>query len=226
MARQKPTERSEARRRYRSELSTKEAEAAEAAAAEALGAPAAPTGRGKAKAAPAEPAPGTRLGIVEAFRLASRPADIRGDIAALPAMARSRTIVVPVGLTIAGAALLVVVGPAKHWLADAVIGISISPQPTMIPAFLAGMLARRGSWLSGLVVGLFGVVVFDILCLTVLAEQIGDVDRSIFLGYLVLGPLFGGAVGAFAGFYRRFLAYSSPPRERRPAKRAKPARRR
>jgi hypothetical protein len=39
------------------------------------------------------------------------------------------------------------------------------------------------------------------------------------IGFLILlGPLFGVAVGAFAGFYRRFLAMSGPPRDRAPRK--------
>jgi hypothetical protein len=93
--------------------------------------------------------------------------------------------------------------------------------PPMIPAFLAGMLAPRAAWLAGGVAGIIGSALVSLYI--AVAPATGEVDRVAYVGSALLtGILFSFGVGAFAGFYRRFLAFSSPaPRQREPAPKAR-----
>jgi hypothetical protein len=217
------SDRSEARRRYRAELSASEAAEAEEAAALAAGIAPSPARPSRSKASDAEPtAPAGRMGLFDAFRLASRPADLRGDLAAFPSIATgTKAVWLPAAIVVIGGALIMVESLRTNTIVALIASISVSPQPTMIPAFLAGMLTRRASWLAGGVAGLISAVVFDLVYIVVPPAEVGPIDASVFLTMLVLGPLFGASVGAFAGFYRRFLAYSSPPRDARSRSRSK-----
>ena len=107
------------------------------------------------------------------------------------------------------------------------VGVAFLAPPPMIPAFLAGMLTPRGSWLTGMIAGLLsGVVVAVLITIsptTTSSTQGLDIQNVGFLA--IVGPLFGLSVGAFSGFYRRFLALSTPPRRqqqsRKPSARSK-----
>lgn len=268
MARAKTTDRADARRRYRAQLSESEAAAAaEAAAAEAadeetsrgemvvparsswggsiagrLGgrrastapAPVAtPAGKTPARAAtrgtarPGQPAPAARIGIVESFRLASGPADIRADIAAFPTVARhSHAVWLPVAIVVATGIAYLVPTLRQSTLVVFLTQALLAP-PAMIPSFLAGMLTRRASWLAGGVAGLASGIVAVLIIASVPAGGATQVTTSATdaLWILAVGPLFGSAVGAFAGFYRRFLAYSSPNRGQQPRRKTAQKRR-
>ena len=216
MARAKNTDRAEARRRYRAATAVEVESDAQSVPAAAVPRDARPAGTPKASV-PAEPRPG----IVEAFRRALQPADIRGDLRALPVILRTeRRVWLAPGLVLLGGVFLLV-----PTLRDSSIGLMAAQllvvPPPLIPSFLAGMLVSRGAWLMGLLVGLFSGIVFSVYIAT--APSTGSVAitpdlRSQALMYaLVVSPLFGLGTGAFAGFYRRFLRVASPAQQQRKA---------
>jgi hypothetical protein len=102
-------------------------------------------------------------------------------------------------------------------------GNIILQPPPMIIAFLAGMLAPRGAWLMGgllsVLAGIAYVVVVtintDVLMTPLGFTYVVSADQKIAYAtnVLITAPLFGIAVGAFAGFYRRFLNMSTPQRQ-------------
>jgi hypothetical protein len=102
-------------------------------------------------------------------------------------------------------------------------GNVILQPPPMIIAFLAGMLAPRGAWLMGgllsVLAGIAYVIVVtvntDVLMTPLGFTYVVSADQKIAYAtnVLVTAPLFGIAVGAFAGFYRRFLNMSTPQRQ-------------
>jgi hypothetical protein len=177
-------------------------------------------------------APQARIGIVDAFRRATGPADIRGDLAELPWLARhTKAIWVPAVVVAASTVLLAMPGGMSNpWIVLA--GQALVYPPPMATSFLAGILAPRASWLAGGIAGVFAAIGFTVLVLiaTPLTVDANAPSRESLVGYgLVSSPLFGVAIGAFAGFYRRFLALSNPNRGRRQQgrqARARPAARR
>ncbi|MFM2106669.1 MAG: hypothetical protein RL338_1701 [Chloroflexota bacterium] len=220
MAREKSSERAEARRRYRAQLSESEAAAAEEAAAldAAAAETAAPNGP---EGTDGKEQPG-RLGLGAAIRLAARPADVSADLRAFPAIVTGTySVLVPTVLIAVGAGAALAGDVQKDFWVGLLASVSVAPQPTMIPSFLAGMLTRRAAWLSGAFAGLLSALAFDLIVLIKPpVDAAVTLDAGFYLSMLLMGPIFGGAVGAFAGFYRRFLAFSAPPREgrRRPTK--------
>lgn len=236
MARAKNTDRAEARRRHRAAMAAAEAaDAAEAASEEDAPAPtvsaaAVPRGArsaGTAKSAPA--APTQRPSITQAFRIAFRPADVREDLRTAPTVLRGTpTLWIAPALVVVGAVFLLVPALRESQIGTLAAQLLVVPPP-LIPAFLAGMLAPRASWLFGLLVGLLAGIFFAVYVVT--APTTGSVPitddlRTQALLYAVLvSPLFGLATGAFAGFYRRFLRVSAPQQQqRKPAgKSQKPA---
>ena len=234
MARAKTTDRAEARRRYRAQLAA-EAAAMSGEAATAAGLDAEPQGRagGGATSRPASrPAPGAapRPSLLGALRTAAAPADIRGDLQALPVIARrTKSVWLPTVLILGTGAAFLVPALAENQIVR-FLAVALLAPPPMIPAFLAGMLTPRGSWLVGGIAGLIsGLTV--VLLITITPGTTSTTSGLDFqnVGFLVVaGPLFGMGVGAFSGFYRRFLALSAPARQaqRKSNPGAKSARRR
>jgi hypothetical protein len=112
LARAKRTARAEARRRYRAEHPLGADELAEGDDADEAGelddAPV--TGRRAPAPRPAgSPAGGrpVRMGARRAFREAYQPADVRGDLRALPELIRSRAVTIPALLVVISAVVLV-----------------------------------------------------------------------------------------------------------------------
>lgn len=228
MARAKNTDRAEARRRHRAAMAA--AEAAEAG--DTTGEDGAPVPTVSAAAVPRDArasgtaksttaTPQQRPGIVQAFRIAFQPADVRADLRTAPTVLRTTPVlwIAPVLVLVGGVFLLV---PA---LRDSQIG-SLAAQllvvpPPLIPAFLAGMLAPRSSWLFGLLVGALAGIVFAIYVVsapsTGVAPVTDDLRAQALLYAVLVSPLFGLATGAFAGFYRRFLRVSAPQQQRKPS---------
>ena len=245
MARAKSTDRAEARRRHRAIVAAAAVTAAAAQPADdedgedvpaTVAAPAASASASKAaaprsatssstaksasartgsKAAPDQAA--ARPSITTAFRGAIRPVDLRSDIAYLPELVlHTRAIWIP-SLAIIGAGLITMVAPANQ-ITQLVAQVFVAP-PSLAGPFLAGLLAPRATYLAGGIVGIVAALVLIVVIGLLPASLFpGPIDRqSIILYALVVSPIFGLAVGGFAGYYRRFLFLSSPNRQRRQA---------
>ncbi len=225
MARAKRTERSEARRRYRA------ATAGVAAEDDVLDAPAVPAAalprssrdRRPASSAGAVAATPGRAGFLGALRSAAGPVDLRGDLRALPSIIlRSRAGWVPGAVILATSVALMIPALASNQLVVMAGNVILQPPP-MIIAFLAGMLAPRAGWLMGglmsLLAGISYVIVVtvntDVLVTPLGFTYVVTSEQKIAyaMNVLITAPMFGIAVGAFAGFYRRFLNMSAPQRQ-------------
>jgi hypothetical protein len=222
VARAKRTDRADARRRYRatiiesdqpteSELEPDEPAEAEAASGRA------PRARSSAAAAPPQ-----RPSIVAAFRGSFRPIDVRGDIKALPWITlHSKAIWLPVLLTVISAVAYIA---APNEISTILFQYFVFTPP-VAAIFLAGFLAPRASYLTGLIAGLVGAIALSIVALVtfgqlqaaqanVPAATVDQVIQAAFFVSPISGVLFGGA----AGWYKRFLAMANPNRGARPTK--------
>jgi hypothetical protein len=232
VARAKKTERAEARRRYRAATGTEPAEG-EVLEAPAIPAAAIPRGardRRPASAGGPDAAAAGRPSFLGSLRAAVGTVDIPGDLRAFPSIVlRSKAGWVPALIVVGTTVAMLIPTLAANELV-ALAGNVILQPPPMIIAFLAGMLAPRAAWLMGGVMGLLAGIGFMIVAgvstlntssiITPLgftylptADQKSAYLQSIAVNALVTGVVFGIAVGAFAGFYRRFLNMSSPQRQ-------------
>ncbi len=249
MARAKRTQRAEARRRYRASnlpvepMVDGEDEAPEEAAPApgprrglfgfgaspaprttatarpaASGRPASARSAGSARLAPTT----ARPGIFAALRQAAGPANIPGDIRALPTIAlHSKALVIPLAVTAVAGILLAIPSMRANAIVATIVQIAIQPPP-MIIGFLAGMLAPRAAWLVGGITTTIASTVYAVIYAGALDASVTPLGwtRAITAGekfglganLVITSLVFGVGVGAFAGFYRRFLAMSSPPR--------------
>ncbi len=224
MARAKKTDRAEARRRAR-------AAAAEAAAAEAESSPSSsrPPAAGSGQTQATGPA---RPSVLDAFRGAMRPIDLRGDIGRIPwLVTKTYSVWLPSLLVVAATLLFALGGGAMQGIPGLAFNLFVFPPP-MATAFLAGVLTDRMSYMAGFLVGLVSAIVFGayVLIAQIPGTQLALSDRAGYVLYgLVVSPLAGLAIGGFAGFYRRFLRRANPNSGRRqnpPSKGSKaPARR-
>ncbi len=231
MARAKRTDRAEARRRYRGTVAEMPASAGPDDGSPATTHGSATT-RGSGASTPTRP---VRPSIVGAFRNAIRPVNVRADIAALPTIARgSKAIWLPSLLILVAGLGALVVGLKKNIVVDLLFQVVLFP-PAMVPAFLAGMLAPRASYLTGGVAGILSAIVFAVVIsgvnLTIQQTPGGpevaitsETRLALIENAIGLGIPFSIFVGAFSGFYRRFLALSNPnygrprPRPNKPVK--------
>jgi hypothetical protein len=223
VARAKRTERADARRRYR--VATDGAPDVDAAGLPAV--PAAAVPRDQRDRRPSGSAPGAppppRQGFLTSLRAAAGPVDIRGDLRALPSVVlRSKAALIP-GAIIVGTTIAMMIPTLAANQFVVLAGNVILQPPPMIIAFLAGMLAPRAAWLMGGLAGLASGIAY-ILVVTlntdVLMTPLGftylvstDQKLAYAQNVLITTPVFGIAVGAFAGFYRRFLNMSAPQRQ-------------
>jgi hypothetical protein len=214
VARAKRTDRAEARRRYRATIidsdQPEDSELEQAAIDEA------PAGRSRARsAAPVAPPP--RPGIVAAFRNSFRPIDLRGDIQALPSITlHSRAIWLPVLLTVVSAAAFIA-QPSN--VVTTLLFQYFVFTPPVAAIFLAGFLAPRASYLTGLIAGLAGAIALAIafpltfgqLQSAQAATPVATVDQAIQAAFVV-SPISGLFFGGAAGWYKRFLNMANPNR--------------
>jgi hypothetical protein len=225
VARAKKTERAEARRRYRAVTGAGVDESADGLD---LPVPAAALPREYRDRRPPSPAgtaggPPQRGSFLDSLRAAAGPVDFRGDLRAFPSIVlRSKAAIVPALIIVGTAAAMIIPGLASNQMV-ALAGNVILQPPPMIIAFLAGMLAPRAAWLMGGLLSLLAGVAYVIVVSVntdVLVTPLGftylvTIEQK--LGYaqsvLLTAPVFGIAVGAFAGFYRRFLSMSAPQRQ-------------
>lgn len=212
-------DRAEARRRNR--LAAKER-----AAQEALGiTPEAPAAAPTATTTP--PTTGG-LGFRAAFRSSAGRAPIREDLAYLPRLIRTRAFVLPLVLVVVTTIIALQPGVLTSSIAQAVIQQIVSP-PAFMLVFIGAFLTRRGTWLIG---GMFGVITYATSAIIGSSADLSQVPELAKLSYTSISDNFGepiamlndiyGAValgilvGAFAGWYLRFLRAMSPnqPTER------------
>ena len=222
MARAKRTERADARRRYRATFATDPL----ADDGEALDVPAATASGQAARRTNAEP--GTkqsvtgqpqRVGFVDAFRQSIRPVHVRQDIAALPWITlHTKSVWLPVVITIAAT-----IATAATGATDMVTGLLFTyfvVFPAIGGVFIGGFLAPRASWLVGIVVGLVSAACYVALGVSgrlpsPFGEQFALNGTAASVSAFVYSPIMGAFFAAAAAWYRRFLALSSPNRNRR-----------
>lgn len=236
MARAKRTDRAEARRRYRAAALADPAPSGDASVAE--------------DASPPAPAPAggdrPRAGIRYAFGAAFRPLDVRGDLAALPSLIRTRALIVPLVILVSAAALwaaaertLPPIGTddqatsASALVLVAFFGFQYFVMtPPIGGAFLGGFLARRGSWLIGWIVGLaaaFAIVVLVVVAPSSIDRIVGTTSETrgaYIVNALLASPVFSALFAAAAAWYKRFLEIANPNRRRAAAASASRPRRR
>jgi hypothetical protein len=216
VARAKRTERAEARRRYRATLAT------DPSATDGEGADATPQASNRSSATatgkPAASAPNERVGFLDAFRQSIRPVHVREDIAALPWIAvHTKAIWLPVLITVAAT-----IATAATGATDMVTGLLFTyfvVFPAIGGVFIGGFLAPRASWLVGIVIGLASAACYVALGVTgklpaPFAEQFTVSALGASVSAFIYSPIMGAFFAAAAAWYRRFLALSSPNRNR------------
>ncbi len=229
MARAKSTDRAEARRRYRQTVAAEEAafdEGLDAAVAADDIPAAARAHRQPVRNAPPTPA-AVRPSLLSALRGALAPADIGGDLRALPQIVlRTKAFALPAALSVLAGAGFLVTAPSSNIVAVLAFQAFVVPPP-MAASFLGGLFAPRAAWAVGGLVGMAAAIVFAVVAVvypetsssvapgTVASTLAQRQDAIVFA--LVASPTMGVAVGAFAGFYRRFLrsASTNQPRSNR-----------
>ena len=214
MARAKRTHRAEARRRYRSEQLTDQT-----ADTELDGPVTAPPTASRQGATNAPPRPG----IGYAFRAAFRPLDARSDLRALPHLIRDKALWVPVLLTLVSTAAFVIVRPEGRTDPVGVLTVFLYQYFVVTPAiggvFIAGFLAKRASWLYGILVGLLAAACYSFLVLrgfigSAPTPETQNVARDVVLASFLLSPVVGAFFASTAAWYRRFLYLANPNRGR------------
>ena len=224
MARAKRTDRAEARRRFRVALTEAEGDgSSKAAPVPTTVSTAAIPREARARTAPARPASSgaaQRPGLLNSLRGSYGRVDVIGDIKALPDIAlHSKAIWVPGLAIIATGAVMQLMGNTGGPIALLLASLVIQPPP-MIVAFLAGMLAPRGAWLLGGMMSTLAALVYVAVVWTGTTTNVTPLGWTYVptveqkwayaSSVLLSAPVFGIAVGAFAGFYRRFLRTAAP----------------
>ncbi len=223
MARAKRTDRTDARRRRRAEQAalTGETETIEETTAKP----------GSTSATKAKPASGQRPGFTALMKQAYRPPQIIDDLKALPlvlinpgfllASAGSIAIAVWFVLSYNTAVSAVPIGDAEglaavsnsYQIPAMLMGMVISPPPA-VGAFLIGFMAKRASWLGGLIYGILCTIIV-ILVLQQPAGRLftGDASAESFIASTAAWSPVGAALfAAAAAWYKRFLNLSNPSR--------------
>ena len=219
MARAKRTERAEARRRYRATVATDPL--AENGDGGPTTASAQDAKRSNAASGGKQGTGGTteRVGFLDAFRQSIRPVHVREDIASLPWIAtHTKAIWLPALITVAAT-----VATAATGATDMVTGLLFTyfvVFPAIGGVFIGGFLAPRASWLVGVVIGLISAACYVALGVTgklpaPFAEQYTVSAAGAAISAFIYSPIMGAFFAAAAAWYRRFLALSSPNRNRR-----------
>ncbi|HJP87531.1 MAG TPA: hypothetical protein VJ850_00645 [Candidatus Limnocylindrales bacterium] len=229
MARAKQTNRAEARKRYRQAMQPTDAEQ------EGLDEPteaAGATAKARATSKLPAPKPSTsntpqRTGFTAAFRAAYHPAHPREDLRYLPGLLTHWSFLVSV-LLIVGSTIAYVVLPNYTGTAF-LLQLVVWPGQALAPQVIAGLFARRASYMLGFILGLLQGVAFVLLVTSIVSvtNAIPASQLSTFvLQSLLAGPVIGALYAAAAAWYRRFLRESSPRRQMQGRPAAKPAARR
>ena len=216
MPRAKRTNRAEARRRYRATLNEPLDELDDLALDDEAAPPRSAESRRAAPPKKAEPVR-ARPSITAAFRGAFRSPDFAGDLRVLPRLLLGRAFLIPAGLIVVVAAVVIATG-GQELISRELAQFFLAPPP-LAPVFLAGFLAPRASWLLG---GLLGVVqsfaVVAVVATPAFASVQSTPDSSLFLYSLFVSVAFGAFYAAAMAWYKRFLRLANPPRNAPPAK--------
>ena len=212
MARAKRTQRAEARRRYRAANNLEEPVDLDEG-------PASSPTRAASSSATGSPKPSARVGMTTAFRASFRPLNIREDIAALPTLVLSTALWVPVLIIIAGTVMIA----SSRGGSLGLFAFENFLEAPVIPAFIAGLLAKRASWLIGAFVGLAAAAGYAIVLLyfpTSISTTVPTQTQvpELVVRAFVTAPIWGAFFAAAAAWYRRFLRLSSPNRARQASK--------
>jgi hypothetical protein len=213
VARAKRTDRAEARRRHRTTTVEGDLEGGEIAAEDEPTTPGA-----RRTAGGSRPATGPRpASFMDALRSSVHRPDVRADIAALPALARTRAFYVPILLVVAG--FLLYRALPENAVAISYFRLVVLP-PAMAPVFIAGFFSKRASYLLGLIIATLDVVLYGVLVFGSGSSMPGgplttQQQTDNVISALVIGPISGLLFAAVAAWYRRFLNMTS--RQRRPA---------
>jgi hypothetical protein len=216
VARAKRTTRAEARRRYRAEHGLPDETIADDDAPDADDARSATS-----RQTGSDPVPPGRLGITTALRQSFHPLDVRGDLRALPRLARNKALLLPLLLTIGSTAIFLIAHPQATGPADTVTLLAtflfqyFIQAPAIGGVFIAGFLAPRASWLLGVIVGLVSAVCYAGLVLSgALGVSTTTSPNEVVLAAAFISPVIGALFASAAAWYRRFLQLSSPNRGR------------
>jgi hypothetical protein len=232
VARAKRTERTDARRRHRAEQAAlaDATSGTEATAGSAVTSKADATSKSVATSKPAQP---QRPGFMTLMKQAYRAPNIVDDLKALPEVLinpgfaiatlgsigiaiwfvvsyNSAVSAVPVGDTAGLAAV-----SQSYQIPAMLMGMVISPPPA-VGAFLIGFMAKRASWLGGLIYG----IICTIIVILVLQQPAGRLftgdtaGDSILVTTAAWAPLGAALFAAAAAWYKRFLNMSNPNRAR------------
>ncbi len=221
MARAKRTDRAAARRRYRAtnlptDVAIDDVETPSVETTAPVRGDGRSSGSSRGAAAP-------RPSLMTTLRQAAGRPNIMEDVRALPDIAlHSKALWLPLLLILVASILFFIPGLQRNPLVAMVGQIALTPPPMIMP-FLGGMLAPRGAWLVGGIIGLansLGFLVLVVVNTNAQATPLGwtyQVSSDQKVGYMLNALLsavpFGILVGSFAGFYRRFLAASAPARQ-------------
>jgi len=226
VARAKRTERTDARRRYRAEQAALVGETIETPDFEDAAAP--------RRAAPSpSSSQAKRPGFTTLMKEAYRSPNIVEDLKSLPVVLVNPGLLIALGGSVAIAIWFVIsynpavsqvpVGDAEglaavsqsYQLPALLMGMVISPPPA-VGAFLIGFMAKRASWLGGLIYG----IACSIIVLIVLQQPAGRLftgDSSadaLLVQTAAWSPMGAALFAAAAAWYKRFLALSNPNRAR------------
>jgi hypothetical protein len=247
LARAKRTDRAEVRRRYRADVAAQAAEAepldddgsieGDATADPGVGGAGANRfGRRPARGSSSSTrtAASGRVGFVAALRGAYQIADVRADVRALPSLLRGRSFILPAAaslVTFVTAVVLTQSTAASDAASSAgpltvIIGLLIALFLGPLPIgsiYAAGTLAPRGSYLMGGIASFVGTVGYlvAILSAPVTAPDASAPTLGVLLIYLLQYTIFGAAIGAGLGFYRRLLRGMNPTAGQRPPSKTK-----
>lgn len=210
VARAKRTDRAEARRRYRSEMDDPDGQ-------ESTTPGSSETPSSSARSATTSAGQPERMGIGRAFRAAIHPLDVRGDLRNFSTHVRQKALWIPALLVVASGIAIYALGTADVFAQ--ILFTYFIQTPAIGGVFLAGFLARGGSWLIGLMVGIVSALAFSLL---IVSGRLGDglsvtaaeIQGAILYAFL-FSPIMGALFAASAAWYRRFLQLSSPNRARR-----------
>jgi hypothetical protein len=230
VARAKRTDRTAARRRYRTEQAGLD-DASGVESAEPT-----PTRGRAAQPGPVQPRPG----IMASFRNAYRPLDLRGDLRAAPKVLAHwgvwGAILIAVAASIAFMASTNDFAAAIDFsdpnalqgktldtasnISYLVISMFIVPPP-MAGAFLIGFTAKRASWLGGLVFGVAAAACYAVVLTSPAGKLLtgNQSPDSLIVTAAALSPMGAALFAAAAAWYRRFLDLANPNRgQRRPTR--------
>ncbi|MGZ3585755.1 MAG: hypothetical protein ACXVAE_01535 [Candidatus Limnocylindrales bacterium] len=210
MARAKRTDRAEARRRYRATQSATADEGTDIESDEAT-----PAAGALKSSAPVGSAARRRAGLFGTLDI--HPPDLRGDLAALPAVVRATPLLwFAFALALAGLVLAAVAPIPPEGLLYFLVQLLVL-FPT--PALVAGFVAPRGAYLLGLPLGILQGMAAGLFVIRLAAAETPPVQvpTDVLLTNAGLAVVQGVVFAALAAWYRRWLRQMS---ERNAAARA------